>query len=81
MRERLPEVSENRGVVRMKVRVNSKDRLLNLMSPNAQMMKRACVFDTKETGLMTGVERDETVSGSSIYMELDSDGYGIEAIR
>ena len=79
MRERLPEVIENRGVVRMEVRVNSKERLLNLTIPNAQMMKRA--FDTKETGLMAGVERDETVSGSSIYMELDSDGYGIEAIR
>ena len=46
----------NRGVVRMEVRVNSKEREVNATIPGEYMMKRDCVFDTYDTGLVMGVE-------------------------
>ena len=66
-----------RGVVRVEVRVSSKEIPLNTTVPDVEMRKRGCSCERKETGLVTGVERDEIVRAVLIDVGRHSEGCGV----
>ena len=54
--------------------MNSKERVLKVTVSDVLMRKRGSASETNETGLTTGVEREEIERGTVRELGSDSDG-------